>query len=482
MKILLASSEVHPFSKTGGLADMAGALAKTLARAGNRVGIVTPLYRGVLRRFPKIRKLKLAIELPLGSRRVSAEVWTLEVGKLTVYFIRQPDFFERPELYQEEGREYPDNAERFIFFSKCVAQLARLLPWRPELIHAHDWQTGLVPLLVYHEKQQGNWPLPPHTCFTIHNLAYQGDFSASAYALTNLPPGYFNLHAVEFYGNLSCLKAGIVFGDVITTVSPRYAREIMTEVFGCGLDGVLRQRRESVFGILNGVDYSEWKTTRNPHLTHSFNARNLSGKNDCKQSLQRELGLPISPATPLFCSIGRLADQKGVDILLAALEELLPEAEMQFVLLGSGSPALESAYLDLERRFPRQVAVRTGFDQALSHRIEAGGDFFLMPSRYEPCGLNQMYSQRYATIPIVRATGGLDDSVVDAAESLPLATGIKFNEFTADALVESMLKALGIYASPELLRHYRINGLKADFSWERTGEQYLRIYELALSR
>jgi starch synthase len=482
MKILLACSEVHPFSKTGGLADMAGALAKTLAQQGHRVGLVTPFYKGLRERFPKIRNLKWKIELPLGSRSVTAGVWVLQVKKLTVYFIRQPEFFERRELYQEQGREYPDNAERFIFFSKCVVHLARHLPWQPELVHAHDWQTGLVPLLVYHEKLQEAWPQAPRTAFTVHNLAYQGDFPAAAYALTNLPSGYLNMHAVEFYGNMSCLKAGIVFADVITTVSPRYAREIMTKEFGCGLDGVLRQRRESVYGILNGVDYSEWKTTRNPFLKHSFGAGNLRGKTECKRSLQGELGLPISLDTPLFCTIGRLVDQKGVDILLAALEKLLPGCDLQFVLLGSGSPFFEAAYTDLARRYPRQVAVIIGFDQVLAHRIEAGGDFFLMPSRYEPCGLNQMYSKRYGTIPIVRVTGGLDDSVVDAAEDAQMATGIKFTDFSAEALTGAMLKALGIFADPELLRHYRVNCMEADFSWERTGEQYLRIYELALAQ
>ena len=270
MKILLASSEVHPYSKTGGLADMVAALAKTLAAGGHRVGLVTPLYAGIRKRFPKIKKFNGKLDMPLGARHVRAEVWTLAVNvRLTIYFIRQPDFFERAELYQEQGKDYPDNADRFIFFSKCVLHLARILPWQPELVHAHDWQTALVPLLIRHETLYGDWVRAPHTCLTIHNLAYQGNFPASAYELTNLPPGFFNPNGVEYFGGLNCLKAGIVFSDIITTVSPRYAREIMTEQFGCGLDGVLLQRHDSVLGILNGVDYSEWKTSRNPFLDFS---------------------------------------------------------------------------------------------------------------------------------------------------------------------------------------------------------------------
>ena len=481
MKILLASSEVHPYSKTGGLADMVGALAKTLAAGGHKVGVVTPLYAGILKQFPKIKKLDWRIDLPLGDTQVQAEVWTLVLNaRLTIYFIKQPALYERAQLYQEQGKDYPDNAGRFIYFSKCVAQLARYLPWQPELVHVHDWQAALVPLLIRHETLYGNWIRAPHTCLTIHNLAYQGNFPPADYALTNLPNGYYNPHGAEFYGGLNCLKSGIIFSDIITTVSPRYAREIMTQQFGCGLDGVLRQRQSSVFGILNGVDYSEWKTSRNPCLDHSFSVRNLRGKALQKLALQKEIGLPVDASIPLFSTISRLADQKGVDILLGALEEML-EANLQFVLLGSGAPQFEQAFADMAQRYPGKVAVKIGFDHGLSHRIEAGSDFFLMPSRYEPCGLNQMYSQRYGTIPIVRVTGGLDDSVVDATENLEAATGIKFSEYSATALSEGIRRALLIYDNPELLKQYRGNGMNADFSWERTGEQFLRIYDLALN-
>ena len=479
MKILLASSEVHPYSKTGGLADMAGALAKSLAHHGNQVGVVTPLYRGMRERFPDIKKLDWQLDLQLGPRWVHGEIWILEVAPgLTIHFVDQPEYFQRGGLYQENGVDFSDNGERFIFFSKAVVHLARYLPWRPEVVHTNDWQTGLVPLLIQHARLSEGWGTVPRTCFTIHNLAYQGIFPAAQYSLTNLPYDYFNPNGVEFYGQMNCLKAGIAYGDVITTVSPRYAREITTPEFGCGLDDLLRKRQNTLFGVLNGVDYEEWTTTQNPYLKHPYSAQNLKGKTEDKLELQRELGLPEDAKTPLFGSITRLADQKGLDIQLGALAEML-STDMQFALLGSGSPAYEKAYRELVRRYPAKAVARIGFDQGLSHRIEAGSDFYLMPSRFEPCGLNQMYSLRYGTIPIVRVTGGLDDTVVDISENPDHADGIKFTEYSARALAKGMRKALVLYKEPELLQHYRANAMSADFSWERVVEEYLKVYRTA---
>ncbi|HMJ89402.1 MAG TPA: glycogen synthase GlgA [Candidatus Acidoferrum sp.] len=480
MRILVVSSELHPYSKSGGLADMVGALAKTLAAEGHQVGVVTPLYRGIREKFPGIEPFDWVLDLPLGSARAQGGVFVLKPAEnLTIYFIDQPAFFDRASLYTERGADYADNAERFTFFSKAAVNLARYLPWQPELLHVHDWQAGLVPLFVREQAARDGWINPPHTCLTIHNLAYQGVFPASAYALTNLPPMYFNAEGVEFYTFMNCLKAGIEFSDVLTTVSPRYAREITTEQFGCGLDGVLRRRQAALVGILNGVDYEEWNTTANPHLPKPFSADDVSGKTEDKLALQKEVGLSIDPNIPLFATVTRLVDQKGVDIQLGALNEMLA-ANMQFVLLGSGSPAYEQAYNDLQRRFPSKVAVNIGFDQALSHRIEAGADFFLMPSRFEPCGLNQMYSQRYGTIPIVRRTGGLDDSVTDLTDNEERADGIKFSEYSSRALAKAVRKALVLFSDAELLAFYRRNAMLADFSWERTAEDYIRVYEEAL--
>jgi starch synthase len=477
MRILLASSEVHPYSKTGGLADMAGSLVKALARAGHQVGLVTPLYRGIRGRFPEMRKLDWYMNLPLGAQWARGEVWTLEpMEGLTVYFVDQPGFLDRPGVYAENGLDYADNAERFIFFSKAVAHLARYLPWQPEVVHVNDWQTALAPLLMLHQKLWEGWTSKPRTCITIHNLAYQGIFPATKYALTNLPQDYFNLNGAEFYGNLNCLKAGIVYSDVVTTVSPRYAREITTPEQGCGLDDILRRRHGALFGILNGVDYDEWNTTSNPRLKHPYSLRDLKGKAANKADLQRELGLPADDTVPLFSNITRLADQKGVDIQLGALEEML-STRMQFVLLGSGWEGYEEAYRRLMRRYPDKVAVQIGFDQSLSHRIEAGSDFFMMPSKFEPCGLNQMYSLRYGTVPIVRMTGGLDDSVVDITEDRKRADGIKFVDYSARALAKGMRKALVLFNEPKLLREYRRNGMKMDFSWDRMVGKYVEAYQ-----
>jgi starch synthase len=481
MKILLASSEVHPYSKTGGLADMVGALGKALARAGHEARIVTPLYPGIHERFPGLRPVDWQFDLPLGARRVQAQLWSLEVEKgLMVYFVDRPEFYQRAGLYLENHVSYPDNDERFIFFSKCVAHLARYLPWRPDLVHVHDWQAALVPVLILQQRRAEGWGNPPPTCLTIHNLAYQGTFPAAAFALTNLPEGFFTVEGAEFYKQLNCLKAGIEFADAFTTVSPRYAREITTEEFGCGLDGLLRRRQNRLFGILNGVDHEEWNTLHDPFLKHPYSAARLAGKPKNKIALQKELRLPVAAKTPLFGTITRLAEQKGVDIQLGALEEML-SADIQFVLIGSGSAAYERAYLDLAQRFPSQVAVRIGYDEGLSHRIEAGCDFYLMPSWFEPSGLNQMYSLRYGAIPVVRAVGGLDDSVIDCSQDAERANGIKFHEYSARALAKAIRKALALYQEPGLLRRYRQNAMKRDFSWKKTVGEYLKVYEAAKS-
>jgi starch synthase len=482
MRILLASSEAYPYSKTGGLADMVGALAKALARAGHHVGLVTPLYAGTREQFPNLKRLDLPLALPLGTQQVQGEVWSLEpAAGLTVYFIEQPAFYQRAAMYQQHGADYPDNAERFIFFSKAVVHLALHLPWKPELLHLHDWQTAFAALLMHHQRRLPGWENAPRTCMTTHNLAYQGLFPAAKYALANLPWDYFTFNGVEFYGQMGLLKAGLAYGDALTTVSPRYAREITTEELGCGLDGLLRSRQASLFGILNGVDYDEWDTVNDRYTPFKYSPQDLSGKTADKLELQKEFGLPMDARVPLFGSVGRLVEQKGVDIMLGALEEMV-NAGLQFVQIGSGAAAFEAAFRDLARRHPTQVAVKIGFEEAVSHRVEAGCDFFLMPSRFEPCGLSQMYSLHYGTIPIVRAVGGLDDTVIDIREDADAADGIKFHDYSSSALAKAIRKALALYQEPELLERFRQNGMAADFSWDRTAVQYTDVYRKALEQ
>ena len=453
MNILHASSEVFPYSKTGGLADATAALARAQAAAGHTVTLVTPLYRSIRDAFPGLE--------PLGQAEPPARVWRLEPEpNLTVLFVDQPEWFDRDRLYG-----HADDAERFIFFSKCVSRLAK----RTEIVHAHDWQSGLVmPLLT---------DVPVGKVFTIHNAAYQGRFPADKFELTGLPESFFDWRQLEFHGDVSFLKGGIVCADLVTTVSPRYARELLTEEYGCGLKGVFQSRGDALVGVLNGVDYTEWNTTDNPHLAAAYSGDSPGGKAANKRALQRELGLPELADVPLLGNISRFTDQKGIDILLGALEELLGGGVVfQFVGLGSGDPLLEQAMSGLAKRHPDRVAVQIGYDTGLAHRIEAGSDFYVMPSRFEPCGLNQLYSLRYGSVPVVRATGGLDDSVIDLGQGDALATGIKFTDYSAEALGQALGRALALYARPKRLAKVRDNGMRADFSWGQTTAEYERLY------
>lgn len=475
MRLLLATSELHPYSKTGGLSDMVSALAKALARAGHRVGVVTPLYRPIWSRH-RPGRFDWWMELAMGARTVRPEVWTLEPEpNLTVYFVHAAEYFDRDGVYGDSHVPYADNDARYIAFSKAVAHLARHLPWRPEVVHLHDWQTGLVPLLIRDVAERGAWTDAPRTVLTIHNLAYQGAFGREAYALTGLPWSHFHPGGAEFHGGFNLLKTGLMYADALTTVSPRYAREITTPEFGDGLDGVIRSRQAVLRGILNGVDYDEWKTVGNPYLPFAYTEEDLRGKALIKAALQTEMGLPPRASVPLLGTVGRLAEQKGVDLTLGALEEMLA-GPIQFVSLGSGQAEYQGALTALMRRYPDRVGSRVSFDVALSHRIEAGCDFFLMPSRFEPCGLNQMYSLRYGTVPIVRRTGGLDDSVTDLRDDPQRANGIKFDSYSSRALVKAIRKGLALYAQPDWLGFYRRNGMAADFSWDRTRAAYEEVY------
>lgn len=482
MRILIAVSEFHPFSKTGGLADMVAAMAKTLARRGHQITVVTPFYKSVQEKCANLNiSLLTKAKIQLGNSNVEAEF--LEHNpehNLKIVFIKQHQFYYRDSLYVDSnGFDYPDNAERFIFFSKAAVELSQQNEFIPDIIHVHDWQTALIPLFIRHLNDK--FKKPPKCLLTIHNLAFQGIFPKEKYNLTNLPWDYFNPQGVEFYGNLNCLKTGIVYTDKIITVSPRYAREILTPEFGCGLDGVLRWRNHSLIGILNGVDYEEWNTENNPYLYALYNVNKMSGKNICKKRLQKEFKLTESTDIPLFATISRLTSQKGIDILLDALKTALANYNMQFILLGRGEPYFEAGFAMLNQNYPDKVRVLIGFDQVLAHKIESGADFFIMPSKFEPCGLNQMYSLKYGTIPIVRRTGGLDDSVVDFTDNPQTANGIKFTDYSPAALLKAIQKALAIFKNKKLLKFYRTNGMLADFSWDKAAREYENVYKSLLN-
>ncbi|MBO4544851.1 MAG: glycogen synthase GlgA [Verrucomicrobia bacterium] len=482
MKILLATSELYPYSKTGGLADMVAALGKTLAKQGHQVGIVTPLYAGIQEKWPDLEKMDWKLQVSLDWKSVEGAVYQRKTEDgCTLYFIAQGLYFDRDGIYQHKGVDFADNAERYTFFSKAVVNLAEYLPWQPELVHVHDWQTSLVPLLLKHLRSSGALQRKIASCLTIHNLAYQGLFAKEVFAMANVPWGYFDPAGAEYYGNFNFLKTGIVFADTLTTVSPHYAEEIQGAEYGVGLNGILNQRKNDLTGILNGADYDVWNTETNPSIPFHYSVKSMAGKTKCKTALQRRMGLPEDPKIPLFANIGRMAEQKGVDIMIPAVEDILT-GDVQFVCLGGGAAHYERGVQNLHQLFPQKTNCFIGYDPQLAHLITAGADFFLMPSQYEPCGLNQMYSLRYGTLPIVRDTGGLSDSVIDPHESADKADGFKFSRYSANDLGRAIIRALSIYYSPARFKAMRRNAMAADFSWDQTARSYVRVYQKAIEK
>ncbi len=475
MRILFLASEVHPFSKTGGLADVAGALPAALARLGHDVLVATPLYGKVLREGVEDTGQPLELRFPFGREAASLHLSEQGEGH-RVLFIGSRRFFDRPELYGDAGGDYPDNHLRFGFFGMAALSGALKLGFIPDIVHLNDWQTGPVAVALragYAQSPLGG----AKSVFTIHNMAYQGFFSQHALTELGLPRELFHPGGLEFHGQLNFMKAGLVYADALTTVSPRYAFEVQTPEGGWGLDGVLRARAKDLHGLVNGVDVEEWNPAKDAFLPARYDAKDLSGKSFCKRALQDRFGLEHGDprrAPPLFGLVSRMVSQKGFDILLPALPYLLDRGA-QVVVLGSGDPRYQQGFRELAARYPGKLGLHFGYDVALSHLVEAGSDFFLMPSLYEPCGLNQMYSLLYGTVPLVRAVGGLDDTVRDLAE--PSGTGLKFGPFEPGALAHAMQRALDLYEDPKALREVRRRGMKEDFSWDRSARGYEALYE-----
>jgi starch synthase len=470
MEILFVASEVSPWSKTGGLGDVAGALPRALAARGHKVSVVTPRY-GSIAAAPAgfVRR-----DAALRVRGEATAVWVHE-GPPAVYLVESERLFgSRRGLYGEGGRDYPDNAERFAFLARAALALPGAMRLRPRIVHANDWQAGLVPWLLGHEHAQDPALAGARTVFTIHNLAYQGVFPKEVVAHLGLPWSVFRPEAMEFYDRLGFLKAALTGADELTTVSPTYAREILSPEGGFGLDPVLRHRRAHLHGILNGIDVAEWDPANDPHLPAHYSARALAGKGRCKAALQAELGLPVRAEVPLVAMVSRLAEQKGLDLVVAALPELIAR-DVQVAVLGSGERAYEEALVRAARDRPDRMAVRIGFDEGLAHRLEGGGDVFLMPSRFEPCGLNQMYSLRYGTVPVVRGVGGLDDTVEDY-DGWNRGTGFKFRDYTPAALLLATRRALDAYRDRRAWRGLVARGMAQDFSWDRSAASYEALY------
>jgi starch synthase len=475
MKILFLSSEGLPFSKTGGLADVVEALPRALVALGHEVGVLLPRYRGT--RPSKVALSSLTV--PLGTQlRFPAIVNGTTVNGVCYFFVDDPEYFDRPGLYGEKGTDYPDNALRFAAFSKAAIEVAKHV-WPADLIHCHDWQAALVPVLLrtLYASDPALRAVP--VVLTVHNMGYQGFFPRETLAAIGLPDSLFHLDGLEFYGRVNFLKGGLVFADYLTTVSRKYAEEIQTPEYGHGLDGVVRMRADRLVGILNGVDYSAWNPETDPFLAANYSATDLSGKRACKKDLLEQFQLPSEHLErPLVGIVSRLTNQKGFDLLADVGEDLLKE-ELGWVVLGNGDPNHEQFFQNLAARFPEKVGVRIAYDNALAHKIEAGADLFLMPSRYEPCGLNQIYSLRYGTVPVVRATGGLDDTIEPFDQSTGQGTGFKFEAYGGEALLACLRRALGVFGDPKAWRRLQRNAMAKDFSWKSSAGEYARLYKTA---
>jgi starch synthase len=481
MQILLASSEVAPFAKTGGLADVAGALPKALKALGHDIRVALPKYRMVDNAKHGLRRILPKLPVPIAGTVETAAVWEGAIGSVPAYFIQQDDYYDREGLYQVAGKDHPDNAERFAFFSRAVLELTRALGFSPSVYHCNDWQTALVPTYLRTAYRGDPEFGEGGVLFTVHNLGYHGLFKPAAIAVANLASEVFNPFGIEFYGKVNFLKAGLVWSDLINTVSQKYSREIQTEEFGHGLEGVLRSRSRDVYGILNGIDYEEWHPSHDPFIAARFSRDDLAGKAACKADLQRTFGLPERPDIPLLAVISRLAAQKGIDLIAEVMNDMLG-LDTQFILLGTGEPALEKAFEAAKTQDPSRIGLKLGFDVALSHKIEAGADIFLMPSRYEPCGLNQMYSLAYGTIPLVRATGGLDDTIQPFDPVRKTGNGFKFADTTGEALLATVRQAVDLYRSPDQWRRLIQNAMACDFSWDRSAREYEALYQKIVAR
>ena len=484
-RVLFMASEVDPFAKTGGLADVAAALPASLAALGHDVRIMMPRYRGVDAHAGDVRVVVPRLEVPLGEREVEGALFEGRTSSdVPIYFLGNDHYYDREGLYGTAEGDYGDNCERFIFFCRGALEALPHIrepeggPWQPHLVHCNDWQTGLVPVylrtLFRDDPSLGRLA----TLFTIHNLAYQGVFWHYDMPMTGLGWDLFTPAGIEFYGKLNFLKAGLVFADLLTTVSRTYAREIRTPAFGNGLEGVLEERSHDLHGVINGLDYEVWNPAKDPAIPQAYSAEDLGGKSVCREALRREFGLDAAPG-PVIGMVTRLVAQKGMDLVLDALPGMLAEG-CQVVLVGSGDAGLEEAFVESARQHAGQVAVQVGYASDMARRVYAGADCLLMPSRYEPCGLSQLIGLRYGTVPIVRRTGGLTDSVTEFDPARRAGTGFAFDAYTVEGLLDAVRRAASAYRQPPLWKALMRNAMTQDFSWDASAREYVTLYGKAL--
>lgn len=474
MRLVFVASEGVPYSKTGGLADVVGALPKALAASGYEVEVLLPRYRMTKPGRPLPQLKSLTIPLSSGFKFASIQDGGESSG-VRHYLVDCPEFFDREGLYQKEGQDYPDNHLRFAAFSLAALEFMKRSASPPDIIHCHDWQSALVPIYLRNLYQGAGFFEKTSVVFTIHNLGYQGHFPPHILPQISLHAGLFNIEGLEFYGKVNLLKGGIVFSDFITTVSRKYAEEIQTPEFGCGLEGVLKSRGGRLAGILNGVDYDAWDPATDKLIAANYTPEDLKGKEACKKALLEKMGV-AKPALdrPIIGIVSRFAAQKGFDLIAGIAEELMA-MDLYIVALGTGEPQYEELFRALTKKYPDKFLVKVAYDNTLAHQIEAGSDMFLMPSRYEPCGLNQIYSLKYGTVPVVRATGGLDDTI--QAINGKGGTGFKFAEYSPDALLATIRRAAETYRQSKVWRQLMLNGMRKDFSWVASAKEYAKIYQ-----
>ena len=475
MKIIHAASEMFPFLKTGGLADVAGALCKSLSRFGHDVSIFLPGYRKIIEspEFAKA-KLKVILQVELGDEYLRGELYALPLGKRqTMYVIRRDEFFDRSSPYGSANRDYDDNDRRFIWYCKAIVEGMRLLELKADVFHSHDWQTGLAPLFLRVAEEEYGTSLALKTFFSIHNMAFQGLFPSNSFRYTNLPSEFNELDGIEFYEQISLIKGGIFFSDKIITVSPNYAKEILTPEFGCGMEGALKTRSSDLIGIANGIDTEVWDPNTDDRLPANYSLSNLEGKRTCRSHLIEKLGL-AETENPIYGIVCRLTEQKGLDILLSQMS-FFSKQDCRLVVLGLGDPKFERALKRWARTRPDKIAVCTVLDETMSHLVEAGSDYCLMPSIFEPCGLNQMYSQRYGTPPLASNVGGLHDTIDDFRENPETGTGLLF-EPSEPHFKNALEESLSIFRSEGEYQRMQANGMKRDFSWSNAAKEYEALY------
>jgi starch synthase len=475
MRILFVASEGLPFSKTGGLADVVEALPKALVARGHEVAVVLPKYRGT----PGGAMVIPSLTVPVGSRlRFPAIADGTLLNGVRYFFVDDPGYFDRDGLYGNSAGDFADNAERYSEFCRAAIEIAKHV-WPADVFHCHDWQTALLPVLL--RTVYGDDPVVKDlpVVFTIHNLGYHGQFRREVLARAGIPEVLFHPGALEFYGDVNLLKGGLVYSDYLTTVSRRYAQEIQTPEFGYGLDGVVRSRGNRVVGILNGVDYTAWNPARDPFIAMKYSAKDLAGKQACKQDLLNTFALVNdNPHRAVLGIVSRFADQKGFDLIADRAHEMLHE-DVLMVVLGTGDKRYQELFRALANAYPGRVGFKFEYDNVIAHKVEAGADIFLMPSRYEPCGLNQIYSLKYGTVPVVRATGGLDDTVESFDVEHGTGTGFKFTEYTGTAFLYAVKQALQHYADERIWKRIQLNGMVKDFSWKTPAAEYAKIYQAA---